>query len=261
MLQLYYTGGSPPSRAVLHTIRVLGLEVEVKNVDLLKGENKTEEFLKVRGDNKSQTYHKSFITTPPVSSIQSTRFQFLSTVTLCLRRAGLLWCILWILASLVAALGTRRMQNSEQSSIRECSLMQYRSSSLQLRLWWVHKQSTGDQKIFNSFSPSQRPIFFFGSTDVPSDKIAKLKETLRIFESFLEGNLYMTGSCPTILDLSVLSSYMMLKSTFRDYGELPNMSAWFERMKKLPGFEENETASKGILALMTAKQLSPVSMK
>lgn len=47
MLQLYYTAGSPPSRAVLHTIRVLGLEVEVKNVDLMKGENKTEEYLKI----------------------------------------------------------------------------------------------------------------------------------------------------------------------------------------------------------------------
>ncbi|CRL00424.1 CLUMA_CG013690, isoform A [Clunio marinus] len=37
--------GSPPSRAVLQTIRVLGLEVEVKKLDLMKGENLTSEFL------------------------------------------------------------------------------------------------------------------------------------------------------------------------------------------------------------------------
>lgn len=47
MLQLYYTLGSPPSRAALMMIRILGLEVDVKKVDLLKGEQKTPEFLKV----------------------------------------------------------------------------------------------------------------------------------------------------------------------------------------------------------------------
>lgn len=47
MLQLYYTSGSPPSRAVLMMIRILGLDVEVKNVDLMKGEQKSPEFLKI----------------------------------------------------------------------------------------------------------------------------------------------------------------------------------------------------------------------
>lgn len=47
MLQLYYTLGSPPSRAVLQTIRILGLSVEVKTVDLMKGENLSPEFLKL----------------------------------------------------------------------------------------------------------------------------------------------------------------------------------------------------------------------
>lgn len=47
MLQLYYNSGSPPSRAVLQTIRVLGLSVEVKPVDLMKKENMSPEFLKL----------------------------------------------------------------------------------------------------------------------------------------------------------------------------------------------------------------------
>lgn len=36
-----------PARAVLLLIRNLGLEVELKNVDLLKGEQRTEEFKKL----------------------------------------------------------------------------------------------------------------------------------------------------------------------------------------------------------------------
>lgn len=47
MLQLYYTPGSPPSRACLQTIRILGLEVEIKNLDLLKGEHMSAEYLKI----------------------------------------------------------------------------------------------------------------------------------------------------------------------------------------------------------------------
>lgn len=47
MLQLYYTLGSPPSRACLQTIRILGLEVEVKNLNLLKGEQMSPEYLKI----------------------------------------------------------------------------------------------------------------------------------------------------------------------------------------------------------------------
>ena len=48
MLELYYASGSPPSRAVLQVIRILGLEVEVKNIDLLKKrEQMTPEYLKL----------------------------------------------------------------------------------------------------------------------------------------------------------------------------------------------------------------------
>lgn len=47
MLQLYYHPASPPSRAVLQVIRILGLEVEVKNVDLMKQAQQEPEFLKL----------------------------------------------------------------------------------------------------------------------------------------------------------------------------------------------------------------------
>lgn len=44
---LYYTLLSPPSRAVLLTGKALGIEFDLKNVDLLKGEHLSEEFKKV----------------------------------------------------------------------------------------------------------------------------------------------------------------------------------------------------------------------
>lgn len=46
-LKLFYMSISPPSRAVLLTIRYLRLDVEVANVNLLSGEHLTPEFLKL----------------------------------------------------------------------------------------------------------------------------------------------------------------------------------------------------------------------
>lgn len=47
MLILYHHDISPPSRAALMAIRCLGLEVEIRVVDLFKNEHNSEEFLKV----------------------------------------------------------------------------------------------------------------------------------------------------------------------------------------------------------------------
>lgn len=46
-LKLFYMSISPPSRAVLLTARNLGLDVDVKHVNLLAGEHLTAEFLKM----------------------------------------------------------------------------------------------------------------------------------------------------------------------------------------------------------------------
>lgn len=44
---LYFTSVSPPARAAVLGARVLGLDVELKKIDLSLGEQKTEEFLKL----------------------------------------------------------------------------------------------------------------------------------------------------------------------------------------------------------------------
>lgn len=46
-ITFYYTPMSPPSRTILVVAKALGIELELKEVDLLKGEHLTPEFLKV----------------------------------------------------------------------------------------------------------------------------------------------------------------------------------------------------------------------
>lgn len=77
---------------------------------------------------------------------------------------------------------------------------------------------------------------------------------------FLDGKSYFAGDKPTIADVSILSTYIMFTGTFTDYGELPNLSAWFKRCQSLPGFEENISGTKAVKDMMAAKSMAPISM-
>lgn len=45
---LFHFPGSPPSRGVLLTVRNLGVDVEIKTIDITAGENRTPEYLKLK---------------------------------------------------------------------------------------------------------------------------------------------------------------------------------------------------------------------
>ena len=47
-VKLYYTIASPPVRAVIHTLKALNVPYELVNVNLLQGEHRSEDFLKVQ---------------------------------------------------------------------------------------------------------------------------------------------------------------------------------------------------------------------
>jgi glutathione S-transferase len=85
----------------------------------------------------------------------------------------------------------------------------------------------------------QRPIFFFDENNTPSEKVARLKETLKQLDKILESSLYVAGDNPTIADISTLSTFILFESTFKDYDDIPNVSAWYERCRALQGFQEN----------------------
>lgn len=44
---LYFTAGSPPSRACIHLSRIFNIEVELKNVNVIEGDLQTEWFKKL----------------------------------------------------------------------------------------------------------------------------------------------------------------------------------------------------------------------
>lgn len=100
-----------------------------------------------------------------------------------------------------------------------------------------------------------------GETNVPADKAVKLKNNLKVLDDILEGNLYLTGEEPSIADISILSTFVMFKSSFTDMGDIQNVDAWFKHCENLPGFEENVASVQEFDDFMNANKLSPISLQ
>lgn len=55
-INFYYIPMSAPCRAVIFTAKALGIEMNMKYLNLLKGHHKTESFAKVNSDKKRLLY-------------------------------------------------------------------------------------------------------------------------------------------------------------------------------------------------------------
>lgn len=66
------------------------------------------------------------------------------------------------------------------------------------------------------------------------------KNSLKVFNTLIGDNKYVTGNDVTIADLSLLASTTILSiNNFKDIKELPNLKAWYERLTHdLPYFQE-----------------------
>lgn len=70
-----------------------------------------------------------------------------------------------------------------------------------------------------------------------------LEKALILLESFLDGHDYFVGNHVTIADFAFCSSIATLIAIGFDINGYSKISAWFERMKSLKGFEELEEGS------------------
>lgn len=59
-----------------------------------------------------------------------------------------------------------------------------------------------------------------------------------ILETFLNGKKWFAGDDPTIADISILSCIAQTQICGYNITKTPNMKAWYENCKKLPGFDE-----------------------
>lgn len=87
-IDFYYTPGSPPCRSVLLTAKALGLELNLKTLDLHHGEHMKPEFIKVRFRKISSCYIRLGYL-PALYDVKYNRYYFTAkSSTLCTDISG-----------------------------------------------------------------------------------------------------------------------------------------------------------------------------
>ncbi|KAK6638249.1 hypothetical protein RUM44_008678 [Polyplax serrata] len=88
------------------------------------------------------------------------------------------------------------------------------------------------------------PVLYLGETKVTEDKKTALHEALAFMEKFLHGKKWLTGDSCTIADISAFASISSALAIGWNIGNYPNIQAWVERCKTLPGADENDVGAK-----------------
>lgn len=93
------------------------------------------------------------------------------------------------------------------------------------------------------------PIMFEGLKEVPEAKRNQLYEAFELLEGFLTTSAWVAGCNVTLADLAVLAVITTIVSFGADISGFPKLSAWAEKCKSLPGYEENMEGVKAFTKL------------
>lgn len=156
-IDLYYTPGSAPCRAVQMTAKAVGVDLNLKLLNLMAGEHLTPEFLKVNNThsppyslrirtNVIASYtHFSFLPYSLFRSIHNTPSQHWSMkVSHCGNHVP--FKLIWSRNTVKPIRCTRNARRSVPSSINVCTLT------------WAHYTPAWPTTIIRKFSPRHRPI-------------------------------------------------------------------------------------------------------
>ncbi|KAK5650012.1 hypothetical protein RI129_001041 [Pyrocoelia pectoralis] len=195
-IDFYYIPASAPCRAVLLAAKVVGVELNLKIVDLMKGENLTPEFLKI---NPQHT----------VPTIDDNGFS--------------LWESCAIMTYLVSKYGKDESLYPKDPQIR---------ASIDQRLFF----DVGT--LYARFGNYFYPVMFAGQSFDP-DKLTKLHDAVKFFDTFLEGHDYAVGNNLTVADLSLVSTVSTIDAMEVDLSSYKNVLRWYNKIKTtVPGYEE-----------------------
>lgn len=214
---LYYTLLSPPSRAVLLTGHALGLEFDLRNINLLSGDHLSDDFKKVAF---------SIFQINPLSA-----FDFLisihqlnpqHTIPVIIDDGVTIYDSHAICAYLVEKYAKTDALYPKDLAKR---------AEIDARLHF----DTGF--LFPRLRFLYEPILYFGSTEVPQEKVLYIEKCWPLMEAFLERGPYLCGNEVSIADFCCIATV----SSFGHYGgpseKYPKLLAWIQRMSELPDYQ------------------------
>lgn len=102
------------------------------------------------------------------------------------------------------------------------------------------------------------PILFQGATTFAPESKDKILDAMNTMEGFLDGNEWFSGNeNVSIADFSILSAFLSIYHIGMDCTDYPNIAAWHERCKELPGFDDNNAGAEMIATAIKSKLTEP----
>uniref|UniRef100_A0A182KCV5 glutathione transferase n=1 Tax=Anopheles christyi TaxID=43041 RepID=A0A182KCV5_9DIPT len=206
---LYSTRRTPAGRAVELTAKMIGLELDVKYMDLTKKEQMTPEFLKARIREMNPMHTVPTIDDNGVPLYDS-------------------HAIIIYLASKYAKDDSLYPTKDLVKQANINALLHFESGVLFARLRWILE-----------------PVFYWGETVVPQEKIDSVHKAYDLLESTLKttGTEYLVGSTITLADISVSTSLSTLNAMFpADASKYPLVMAYLKRLEEtMPNYKEINT--------------------
>lgn len=92
--------------------------------------------------------------------------------------------------------------------------------------------------LFPSMRSANFLLILKGFSAVPQENIDAIAAALDLLETFFIDNQYLVGNQLTVADLCCVSTVIALDYHIPVKGKYPKISAWLDRLKQLPYFNE-----------------------
>ncbi|XP_058451140.1 glutathione S-transferase 1-like [Malaya genurostris] len=196
-ITLYTTRRTPAGRAVEITAKLIGVDLDIKLVDLTKKEQFTEEFLKMNPQHTVPT-----IVDNGVALFDS--------------------------HAIIIYLVSKYAKND--SLYPKDLVTQARINAI------LHFESG---ILFARLRGALTPIFYYGTPDVPEDKLNAIYDAYGLTEATLRSD-YLVGDAITLADISCSTSLATLNAIFPvDADKYPKLVAYLKRLEQnLPNHKE-----------------------
>jgi len=109
--------------------------------------------------------------------------------------------------------------------------------------------------IFANLANVSGPFWVNGITVVPQEKLDNLHKGLKLLETFLDSTPYLAGDSLTLADLSAGPTVTALPAAVDiDPAVYPKVTAWLDRLNKIPYFKEiNEAPAQGYVNFLRSQ--------
>ncbi|KAJ3663890.1 hypothetical protein Zmor_008110 [Zophobas morio] len=198
---LYMVHPSPPVRAVLITAKSIGLELDLKEINLNDGEHLKPEFLKLNPQH---------------------------TVPTLVEDDG---AVLWDSHAIITYLVSKYGQHKESLYPKEL----LKRAVVDQRLHF--ESSIANPRLLQIAGPIIRK----GKTKIEPEDVKLAEEVYAFLDKFLDGRKWMAGGHVTVADYSLISTISTLEVLVRvDEGKFANVAAWVKRMEHLGEYGANK---------------------